>query len=110
MKTITLKNADGDSIEIKRGPEDQIHVRHSALDAKTFGEFRDGGEVAKSSAMRDLMLKKGMNPDDPLMVQAKENSKGMTWLNLFNNKPGDEMVFVSPEDAQLIREAIKQLD
>ena len=110
MTTITLKNADGVTIEVKRGPKEQIHVRHSALDAKTFGEFRDGGEVAKSPEMRELMLKKGMNPDDPLMAQAKENFNGMTWLNLFNNKPGDEMVFVSPEDAQLIREAIKQLD
>ncbi len=41
MNSITLKNADGETIEVKRDSDGKIKIRHSDFDAESFGDFLD---------------------------------------------------------------------
>ena len=107
MKTITLKNEDGEIIEVKREASGEIRVRHSGKDKETFGEFREMEKVIKEPGMVELLAEKGIDKNHPLYAEAVGKLEGFAYLNL---KIGDEGVLLSKEDAELIREAIKQLD
>ena len=105
MKTIALKNADGDTIEIKEGPARKFLVRHSKFDKQAFGEFDDGHpERMDTATFREAMAKKGVNMDSELGKQARENFKAAlgAWLLL---PAGNETLSIA--DGDMIREAIK---
>ena len=41
MKTISLKNSEGETIEIRRADDGKIQIRHSDFDRENFGDFLD---------------------------------------------------------------------
>ena len=58
MKTITLKSEDGETIEVKRGAENAILVRHLGKDEQ-FGEFRDLSTVLEEPGAWEFFAKRG---------------------------------------------------
>jgi hypothetical protein len=41
MQTITLKNADGEIIQVRKTPAGQVEICHSDIEPNTWGEFID---------------------------------------------------------------------
>jgi hypothetical protein len=56
MRTLTLQNPAGHTIEIKRNSARKIMVRHSHHDPKVFGLFRDPQAVARVIQQHGLVV------------------------------------------------------
>ena len=105
VKTITLKNEYGETIEVRRGPDGKIQVRHSDVDPKEFGEFRDYAE-------RNSLIKKvvasygGLATDDSELKQAEAILDGAFVAGVVIRGHSYNL---NSDEARLIRDAIKQL-
>jgi len=64
MRTLTLQNPAGHTIEIKRNNARKIMVRHSHLDPEAFGVFRDPQAVAR------VIQQHGLGIDTPEVSEA----------------------------------------
>lgn len=96
-----MENQHGHTIEVKRGPDGQILVRHSRFDPIEFGIFRD------PKALADAFAKNGFGLDDEHVASA---------LNNFNRVCGARLELKGREhrltkaDAALIRQSVKDLE
>ncbi len=52
MKSIKMKNEEGETFEIKREPDGSIKICHSDMDATAFGDFVDLEHVWELATMR----------------------------------------------------------
>jgi hypothetical protein len=60
MKVITLKNEDGETIEVQRGPiKGQIQMRHSDVDKEGFGEFVELGSFLELTRLAGAPVNMG---------------------------------------------------
>jgi len=105
MEVVSLKNSSGDVIEVKRGPNGEILVRHADLSPVTFGEFATlGAPLAKSGAW-EYFAKRG------LYTNSEYGKEAVAKLNqIYVLKTQTEELFVSQEDEGLIASAVVQLD
>lgn len=100
MRTLTLQNPAGHTIEIKRNPARKIMVRHSHHDPKAFGVFRDPQAVARVIQQHGLGVG---TPEVSEVLRELEREFG----------PRLEMKRIthhlSETDADMIREAIRDM-
>jgi hypothetical protein len=94
VKSITLKNEFGETIEVRRGEDGGIQIRHSDIDRKRFCEFREITEPIADKVVAELFVKLGKNA-----------SKAIGSYALLD---GNSNV-INPDETAMIREAIKQL-
>ena len=80
MKTITLTNENGETIQVRKTPTGKVEISHSDIDPSAWGEFLDTG----------------------LSYQGKEA--------LGKVKIGNQTCFLSAAEMALIRGAVKELD
>lgn len=97
MKTITLKNEEGDTIEVKRGKGDMILVRHSDKDAEKFGEFNTVEMLAKGPKWEEFVAEEGMDISSELGKKAMEKMKYLAFLVI-----DGEQILIGPTDGKLI--------
>ena len=107
-KTITVKNEEGETIEVKRGKDhgvDIILVRHLGKDAQSFGEFNTIEMLAKDPKAWDFLAKKGFYTNSELGkdILGKMGASGFLVID------GSQLI-IGPQDGELILKAIKQLD
>ena len=108
MKVITLKNEDGETVEVKRGKihnSDVVLVRHSGKDADNFGEFNTVEMLTSGQKAWEFFAKRGIYTNSEAGKEAL-GKMGFAGLLVING----EQLLVGPEDGKLICEAIKQLD
>lgn len=79
MKTITLKNENGEAIQVRKSSTGEIEISHSDIDPNAWGEFCDAG----------------------LSHQGKEA--------LGKVKIGGQTCFLSDAEMAMIRAAVKEL-
>jgi hypothetical protein len=105
MKTISLKNADGETIEVKRGEDGIIPVRHCGKDTERFGEFNTVAMLSKEPAAWEFLAKNGVYINSEAGKEALKTIGALGFLRI-----DEEQILIGPDDGQLICDAIKQLD
>lgn len=101
MKIITLKNSDGETIEVEYTPDGAIRIRHSDIDPKAFGEFHEFSKRLRQAGPRSLAQSKGVDPSSPEVKAMAERLGGYMVLR-------GETYTINAEETALILEAIKQ--
>lgn len=105
MEIVSLKNSAGDVIEVKRGPDGKILVRHTDLSPVTFAEFTTLGAPVSKPGAWEYLAKKG------LYTNSEYGKDAVAKLNqIYVLKTQTEELFVSEEDEGLIATAVVQLD
>ena len=101
MKVIKLQNDSGETIEVKRGANGAVLLRHSDVDATDFGIFKDSPNVA------EICAKHGIDKNSP---------DGAGVVRLAEMFLGPHMEFrrtkciLNADEVAMIREAINQLE
>ena len=105
MKTVTLHNEYGETIEIKRGKEaGVINIRHSDVDPKRFGRYHEFAERMRHPDAAAFLKQKRIDPTDPKVVAALETVGG-GYMVLHSHA-----YILNSQEVAMIRDAIKQLD
>lgn len=104
MEVVSLKTPDGRTIEVKRGPEGEILVRHSDLCPDFFGVFTSLGKLFEQPGAWEFLAKKGLYTNSEYGEQAMAALRQMYVL-----RTGTEDLFVSEEDCERIESAFDQL-
>lgn len=104
-KVISLTNSEGETIEVKRGDNGVILVRHSEKDADRFGEFNTVDMLTKDPTAWESLAKQGIYINSETGKDAISQIGNIGFLRI-----DDEQILVGAEDGKLICEAIKQLD
>jgi hypothetical protein len=105
MKTIILKNKDGETIEVQSGADGQIRIRHSAIDRKAFGEFHEWSKRLKQPKAISALKQRGID------LESEEGKQAVSFLA----KVGGYVVIrgelqareITAEETALIYDAIK---
>lgn len=104
MEIVSLKNSAGDVIEVKRGPDGKILVRHTDLSPEIFAEFTSLGKLATQPDRWEPLAKQGIYTNSEVGKGAIENLN-QTYVLRVGDRP-----YVSEEDVGLIMSACAQLD
>ena len=96
MKSITLKNEYGETIEVKRGLNGGIEIRHSDIDRENFGEYHEIGKTVRDPGVAALMN----------MLGEKQAAFAIGAYMILNGKS----FIVNSQEAMMIRDAIKKLE
>jgi len=101
MKPITVKNEDGETIEIKYDSEGRIKIRHSDFASKYWGELREHSKLLRHPGFQKFSAAKGL---DLNTTMAKELAEKMGGYVVIRGKS----YIISVEEIALIHAAIEQ--
>jgi hypothetical protein len=110
MKSITFKNSSGETIDVKRGEKGVIKLRHSDINPKRFGQYREYAvrDSLQKPGATDFFAKKGFDVTDPkirdLMAHTMEIA-GAGYMLLSN-----KIYYLNGEEVAMIRDSIKKLE
>lgn len=103
MKPIKIKNEEGENIEITFNEDGVIKIRHSDIDAETWGELKEFSKVMRHPGFQAFIAKQGINDlDSPAAKELSEKLGGYIVM------PNGESMMISREEVTAIHEAVKQ--
>jgi YD repeat-containing protein len=98
MKPVSVKNEDGDTIEISWDADGNIQIRHSAIDRERFGQLHEYSKRLRHPGLKRRLAEQGL--DVPEAKALVEKLGGYMML-------GSEQFSISAGDISLILEAVK---
>ena len=101
MKSVTIKNDSGETIEIKHDSEGVIQIRHSDLDPKSWGELHEYSKRLRQAEIQPFLKSKGLDADSPMIKEAAQLLGGYVVL-------GGKSYMISAAELALIHAAVKQ--
>lgn len=107
MKTITLKNEHGETIEVRRGGSSGIEVRHSDRSGEEWGayyEHPDQHPELKSIAQKAVA--DGIDIRNPVAIEVLFHLHQLGYRLILK----DEDLILSSEEVSMINGAIAQLE
>jgi len=104
MKPLTIKNEDGETIEIKYDADGVIKIRHSDIHPKSWGELHEYSKRIKKTDFKALMEKKKPEGVDFDSGEAKQMLNAMGGYVLISGRS----YIISAAEIKLIHEAVKQ--
>ena len=109
MKSLSIKNGFGETIEIKRDSDGKIKIRHSDIDPKLWGELRESTTRLSDPRFQSFLKKKGTDISgmDPKILAALE---GVIKAEIGHFiLLGGKIYNISSDEITMITEAIKTL-
>jgi hypothetical protein len=103
MKTITLKNEHGETIELRAGEKGGFQVRHSDCTGLEWGDYFPNGKAMSTPESLKSFRQEGIDPKSPEFKMLYAMTGGG------HLKLNGENLILSPEEIEMINEAIKQL-
>lgn len=101
VKTISLKTATGETIEVKYSADGKIKIRHSDINAESFGEFHEYAKRIRQQGPQTALQNKGIDASSPDAKEIAERLGGYMVLR-------GETFLISSEETAMILEAIKK--
>ena len=107
MKTITLKNEYGETIEVRRGGVSGVQVRHSDCTGDEWAEYyQHPKDYPKLPSIAENVIKAGGKLESPPAIEALS---AFTRLGVRLILKGEDLI-LSDEEIKLINGAITQLE
>jgi len=108
MKSIKFNNEDGETIELRRGMDGEIKIRHSRHNRRLFGDYHEFAGIFRHPKMKEILAKRGIDPESRKFKKGLEMIKKSFSPAYMQLK--EESLLLSDEEVGLIRAAIPQLD
>lgn len=102
MRPIAVKNDLGEKIEIKWDADGNIQVRHSDIDRRHFGLFREFAKRIRQPSVKQGMEAKGLNPSFTESQAMLGRLGGHGYIVI-----GDKCFDLSVDEVRLILETVK---
>ena len=101
MKPIKIKNEEGEPIEIKFDADGRIKIRHSDIDAKSWGKLHEYAKRMKVPKLKSLAAGNEIDLDSPEAKIVAEMLGGYMVLR-------GKTYMIGAQELSLIKEAVKQ--
>jgi hypothetical protein len=101
LKTISIENEYGETIEIKQDADGTIKIRHSDINPKRFGIFHEYSKRLRQPEVAEFLKSKGLDPKNPAAAKLSELLGGYIVID-------GQSYIINPTETALIHEVIKK--